>query len=706
MASRNLSYPIFLVVLICLVALPAGAQSFRVQCPTSTITHPAADNNSEPAYNGPTTFALNAQGYVTPALKTVNGAIKCQQISGGDGYATMADGTQTFLFAFGPLSGLADIAAGHAGTQYPKDFNTPFPGSCTACNPSLVRGDPATTDGATTGASSGLVYTSTGAYNPAFTWNGAVGLAPDIAQVVNVTDIQEGAISAPATAPGCPPTANTVTAWTDAPLGIPVGQMVQIQSATPTGGTPTPPGYLGTFPVTCVATGAVITPGGFTQFAFQYMAPTINLPADTGNDLAAVASAPQALDGHVDPRRIMDIGVMNGNIPAPLIAFDEDDEFFLTLTNVGMIMRPDLFEQHTVHFHGYPNASSFYDGVPDASIAINIGASFTYYYLAPDAGTYFWHCHITPPEHLQMGMVGQLYVRPRQDRVPAGNSLFTGLQQQNSPVDLRTACNPAADILCSAVTPPADPGVARAAAGSLCSNPGATGSGLTPDYVYNDGDGSTCYDVTYPIQMHGFDPNFHFVGMTFNPELFVDMRDKFFLLNGRSYPDTVGPNPTNSALPFEAPGPQATVTTDGQMHYSQPLPAVINIPFGGKASLRLVNLSVAEYFTLQTLGIPMHVVGWNAKLLRDQAGNNTEYWSNSITLGGGESNDVILDASDAGCGTPGCAAMLYPAGSIFYLYEPDLDRLSNDAENFGGMMTEVHICNSVTGGNTFGNSCN
>src|SRR5204862_4985925 len=105
------------------------------------------------------------------------------------------------------------------------------------------------------------------------------------------------------------------------------------------------------------------------------------------------------------------------NQPAPLMAIDEDDEFFLTLTNVGQVMRPDLFEQHTVHFHGYPNASAFYDGVPDASIAINIGGSFTYYYLAPDAGTYFWHCHITPPEHLQMGMVGQMYVRPRQNRV-------------------------------------------------------------------------------------------------------------------------------------------------------------------------------------------------------------------------------------------------------------------------------------------------
>ncbi len=57
---------------------------------------------------------------------TVNGAIKCQQISGGDGYSTMGDGNQIFMFSFGPLSGLADIAAGHPGTQFPYVFNTPY----------------------------------------------------------------------------------------------------------------------------------------------------------------------------------------------------------------------------------------------------------------------------------------------------------------------------------------------------------------------------------------------------------------------------------------------------------------------------------------------------------------------------------------------------------------------------------------------------
>jgi FtsP/CotA-like multicopper oxidase with cupredoxin domain len=331
-----------------------------------------------------------------------------------------------------------------------------------------------------------------------------------------------------------------------------------------------------------------------------------------------------------------------------------------------MIMRPDLFEQHTVHFHGYPNASSFYDGVPDASIAINIGGSFTYYYLAPDAGTYFWHCHITPPEHLQMGMVGQIYVRPRQNRVPSSSTLYHALQLQQT--DLRTACNTASDILCSNSLPHGGDNNTYGGFDATQTDP------QTKKYAYNDGDGSTYYNVEYPLQIHGFDPNFHFVGMTFNPEGFVDMKDKYFLLNGRSYPDTV------------TPGPLATETVDGRQHFSQPLPAIINIPAGGKALLRISDLDVTEYQTLASLGIPMHVVGFNAKLLRDQAGNNTDYYTNSITLAGGESLDVILDTSNTAT---------YQAGQVFYLYTPQLDHLSNDAENFGGMMTEVHICNAV-----------
>jgi FtsP/CotA-like multicopper oxidase with cupredoxin domain len=574
-------------IVLALMALPAAAQSFRVQCPTSTITHPdptgTGVNNTEPAYTAPTPLQTTnssqpAAGYLVPS-GAANGAIKCQQISGGDGYATTADGHQTFMFSFGPLSGLANIAAGNpdgafdraTGSVPPSIFNTVYGGI-------LVPGDPATTDGA---SDSGTTY-SAGTLGT-FTYNGAIGLTPDLDCIAG----NQAALAA-GTALPCPNTPNT------------------------------------------------------------------------------------GIDGHVDPRQIMDVGVMNGNIPAPLITMDEDDEFFLTLTNVGMIMRPDLFEQHTVHFHGYPNASSFYDGVPDASVAINIGGSFTYYYLAPDAGTYFWHCHITPPEHLQMGMVGQLYVRPRQDRVASGSNLYTARAAQDG--DLRTACVSINDILCSNNLPLTNGTVV------------ATGNGVaraaTGNYVYNDGDGSTYYDVEYPIQIHGFDPNFHFVGMTFNPEAFVDMKDKYFLLNGRSYPDTA------------TPGPLATQSSDGKVHYSQPLSTVINIPAGQRALLRIADLDVTEYQTLASLGVKMQVVGYNAKLLRDQAGNNTSYYTNSITLGGGESLDVILDTClvrstpadpSSLCTTP------MAAGSVYFLYTPQLDHLSNDAENFGGLMAEVHV---------------
>jgi FtsP/CotA-like multicopper oxidase with cupredoxin domain len=431
-------------------------------------------------------------------------------------------------------------------------------------------------------------------------------------------------------------TGAVATVRTSSAHGLSVGDPFIISGASQDG-------YNGSFTVATV----------ISTTRFTYLPGTSGL----GNAGFGASLVIPPVDGHVDTRQVMDVGVMNGNIPAPLMSLDEDDEFFLTLTNVGMIMRPDLFEQHTVHFHGYPNASAFYDGVPDASVAINIGGSFTYYYLAPDAGTYFWHCHITPPEHLQMGMVGQIYVRPRQDRVAGtGQTLYQALQKQQA--DLRTACNSATDILCSNPLPPTNSVAAKT---TVVQN-----STLTGGYAYNDGDGSTWYDVEYPIQIHGFDPNFHFVGMTFNPEGFADMKDKYFLLNGRSYPDTV------------TKGPLETQAADGVNHFSQPLPSIINITAGQRALLRISDLDVSEYQTLASIGIPMKVIALNAKLLRDQAGNNMYYTTNSITLGGGESLDVILDSTGVPKGT-------------YFLYTPNLDHLSNDAENFGGLMTEVHV---------------
>src|SRR6266446_4723180 len=237
----------------------------------------------------------------------------------------------------------------------------------------------------------------------------------------------------------------TAVAVTCGPVPVGAGNVTSAPLVTFPAPTGTGPHVTATA-VAVIGTGSVIelsltNPGnGYTA------APVPTIAAPAGNNTIA----------GTDPAAIMNTGTMNGNIPAPLMAFDEDDEFFLTLTNVGMIMRPDLFEQHTVHFHGYPNASSFYDGVPDASVAINIGGSFTYYYLAPDAGTYVWHCHISPPEHLQMGMVGQLYVRPRQNRVLANGTTTLASSLIAQQLDPRTRCG--TDVLCSTPLPPSDNG--------------------------------------------------------------------------------------------------------------------------------------------------------------------------------------------------------------------------------------------------------
>jgi FtsP/CotA-like multicopper oxidase with cupredoxin domain len=502
--------PVLLGLLLLAGAMPAMAQSFRVQCPNGTTLHPSKDGKVD-------SMVETDPNRPTPA--NANPQIKCQEISGGDGYATMGDGHQIYTFSFGPLSGLKNIEAGIEGTVTAAEFNAPYPVDGTA------------------------------------------------------------------------------------PL----------------------------------------------------------LPTN-------LATISQSNAGATEPSLIMNLGVLAGQAPAPSIAVDEDDEMFLTLSNVGMIMRPDLFEQHTVHWHGYPNASSFFDGVPDASVAINIAGSFTYYYTAPDAGTYFFHCHITPPEHLQMGMEGQLWVRPRQNAVVAGASLYQALAtyENNGPAAANASglfaaghvisfppANCTTDVLCTSPLPPTN---------TVTKSPGAK-------YAYNDGDGTTRYDVEVPLQLMGFDPNFHFIGMTFNPEPFVDMKDKYYLFSGRGYPDTLNT------------GPLMTSDSDGASRISQPIPTVVTLTGGQtRVLLRISNLSVTEFHYVASAGIPMTVIAHAGRLLRDLDGNNTYYNTNTLEVGPGDNVDVMLDASHVPNGT-------------YFIYSPALDRLSNDAENFGGQMTEIAVNN-------------
>ena len=99
-------------------------------------------------------------------------------------------------------------------------------------------------------------------------------------------------------------------------------------------------------------------------------------------------------------------------LPSPLIVVEEGQTVEIKLTNIGFPMRPDLDDPHTIHWHGFPNPYPIFDGFPESSIAVPVTGEFTYYYIAPAPGTYMWHCHMEPIEHIQMGMVGPLIVRP------------------------------------------------------------------------------------------------------------------------------------------------------------------------------------------------------------------------------------------------------------------------------------------------------
>ena len=358
-------------------------------------------------------------------------------------------------------------------------------------------------------------------------------------------------------------------------------------------------------------------PGGSKKPLYVFGFARVPMPGAPIPGTDPVELAPTADSGEY-PGFVMEYGMLAANIPAPTIVVDEDDELFLSLTNVGMTMRPDLFDPHTVHWHGFPEASSVFDGVPDASISINMGATLTYYYNVQDAGTYMYHCHVEATEHMQMGMLGNLYVRPRQNKTGyAGDATIS-----------RLGGNPESEF---------------------------------EGYAYNDGDGSTGYDVEYPIQIGSFDPDFHDASLNVQPLPFAGMRDRYFLLNGRGYPDTAS---------------DLVLTTDGRD--SQPVSSLITATDGDQILLRISNLNVTQFNTLGTNGPPMEVVALDARLLRDDDGNNMYYKTNSLTLGGGQSADVIIDTTGLG-------------GRTYFLYSTNLDYLANDAENFGGMMTEIRI---------------
>ncbi|MGH7577368.1 MAG: multicopper oxidase domain-containing protein, partial [Longimicrobiales bacterium] len=98
----------------------------------------------------------------------------------------------------------------------------------------------------------------------------------------------------------------------------------------------------------------------------------------------------------------------NGQIPGPLIDVDQNAEVVIRFTN-----RTDF--PTAIHWHGIRLDNRF-DGVPHLTQAlVATGERFTYRVRFPDAGLYWYHPHHREDVLQDLGLAGNLHVRPRDD---------------------------------------------------------------------------------------------------------------------------------------------------------------------------------------------------------------------------------------------------------------------------------------------------
>lgn len=312
-------------------------------------------------------------------------------------------------------------------------------------------------------------------------------------------------------------------------------------------------------------------------------------------------------------------------------------EFRVSITNLGLAQRPDLFDEHTLHWHGFRNVIPFFDGEPTGSVAVPGGSVFTYVYRPHEPGTYMYHCHVEDTEHVHMGMTGMVFVRPRQDGTPYtyGGKTFTA-------------------------------------------------------FAYNDGDGSTGYDREFSMMLTEVWAESHWADAHIQLPEWSDYRADFSMINGRVHPDTLAPNapidltgPTRPYLPVLVDGTGDLQAPAGRPDLNrQPLSALVQCNAGDDVLLRFANLGFKEV-SMTTTGLSFRVVGRDATPMRNADGTDTSYTTNTLVMGAGESFDVILRAPAHSGGA---------GADTYLLYNRSFQRSDNGAPGgYGGQTTEIRV---------------
>lgn len=91
-------------------------------------------------------------------------------------------------------------------------------------------------------------------------------------------------------------------------------------------------------------------------------------------------------------------------LPARTLYANEGDTVVLHATSVAQ------GHHHTIHLHGL-DVDTRNDGDPATSFALSHMQDTTYTFVARNAGTYLYHCHVGDVVHVQMGMYGLIVVK-------------------------------------------------------------------------------------------------------------------------------------------------------------------------------------------------------------------------------------------------------------------------------------------------------
>ncbi len=103
----------------------------------------------------------------------------------------------------------------------------------------------------------------------------------------------------------------------------------------------------------------------------------------------------------------LDMMTYNGSVPGPLLQAKKGDTLIIHFTNA-------LDESTTVHWHGLRIPDDM-DGSPRIQTPVEPGETFTYTFMVPDAGTYWYHPHVRTNEQLEKGLYGPIVIHDPAD---------------------------------------------------------------------------------------------------------------------------------------------------------------------------------------------------------------------------------------------------------------------------------------------------